>query len=302
MNDVGTVEPASMDRYLRTFDSACHKKPEALSAQAHRILLTFGKWWVNRAITVLIGPQAKQYCVHEELLKASSQHFKAALEGGCQEAKNGVFKLDEENACIFELFLDWIYHGKIYYTTKYLDADLLLVELYLFGERRGCAVFQNEVVDEIASFLGKGDCEMTPEAVFLLFSETTASSKVRRFIAEKIAWEGDAEKLLKQYREAAADVHPEFGLAVYGALLERLTTDATYAVYTSCGSSKASSTSTYHSHNFRCNLPCCGKTPEMALKGTSSKRIAGAGQAPYLKRAEFCSRYHIHATGEKGCE
>jgi hypothetical protein len=186
-----------------------------------------------------------------------------------------------------------VYYGKIRYDKKYLDTDILLVELYLFGERRGCTEFQNEVIDEVAAFLGEKDCEMTAEAIALLFNEATSNFKLRRFIADKSAWEGNALKVLQQSQDDTADIHSEYALAMYRAILERITTDAFFLAYSSCGPG------IFHKdHIYRCGERGCGKIPDMALDGAGSQRLAGSGQAPYLKRSEFCSRYHIHSKEE----
>jgi hypothetical protein len=182
-----------------------------------------------------------------------------------------------------------VYYGKISYDNTYLDTDMLLVELYLFGERRGCTEFQNEVVDEIAAFMGNGDCELSSEAIMLLFNETTTTCKLRRCVADKIAWEDDVEKQLKRYRETPESIHHEFAFSMYEAMLERMATTPASLSYTSCGGQE---------HNFRCPQSGCGKSPDMALHAFGSRRLAGREQAPYFKGPDFCSRYHIHSKGE----
>ena len=89
-------------------------------------------------ITVLVGPNKNRFCIHENLLKLHSDYFRAALEGTWKEAITKTFTLSDENPDVFNLFVHWLYHMKSDWSTASKDNDIefLLVEAYLFAERR----------------------------------------------------------------------------------------------------------------------------------------------------------------------
>jgi len=225
----------------------------------------------------------KSHHPKKNLLKLRSEYFRAALDGTWEESTTRIVTLDEENSDVFNLFVHWLYYKEVQFNTSCDDddTDILLVEAYLFAERRGCFAFQNDMVDNIAKWWGMRDKGFSAKAIMLMFTETTPSSKLRRFTAEKAAWEGKVEDMLSQSEDS---IHPEFAIAFYKAFLERITiavVDLSYAVWSG------------GSHNFRCNMSGCGKSPDMALFEGSSRRIAESDQAPYQDRNIFCDRYHV---------
>lgn len=208
------------------------------------------------------------------------------MSGTWEESKTKTFTLIEENSDVFRIFVRWAY-GQFQTSDDEDDTDVLLVEAYLFAERRGCFRFQNEMIDTIAKWWGIlhiKDKWLSAEAIKLAFTDTTSSSRLRRFIAEKTAWEGKVEDMLFQSEET---IHPEPVIAFHKAFHERITTDAFDPSYTVCPGQS------HGHHNFRCNKSGCGKAPDMALTEGSSRRIAGSDQAPYLLRENFCARYHV---------
>jgi len=237
-------------------------------------------------VTIFIGPNKDRFYIHEALLKLESDYFRVALSGTWEESKTKTFTLVEENSDVFRIFVRWAYAQGFPFQTSddEDDTDVLLVEAYLFAERRGCFRFQNEMIDNIAKWMGIKDKWLSAEAIKLAFTDTTSSSKLRRFIAEKTAWEGKVEDMLFQSEET---IHPEPVIAFHKAFHERITTDAFDPSYTVCPGQS------HGHHNFRCNKSGCGKAPDMALTEGSSRRIAGSDQAPYLERETFRARYHV---------
>jgi len=212
------------------------------------------------------------------------------LESTWEESNTRTFNLPEENCDIFGSFVRWSYGVGRERPFKTLneddDTDILLVETYLFAERQGCYDFQNDTVDSFAKWWGMENKERSAEAIMLLFSETPPSSKLRRFIAEKTAWEGKAEDMILQSEDT---IHPEFAIAVYKAILERLTIAAIDPPYDACfGCTNG------RPHFFRCRRSGCGKAPEKPSAAAGSRRIAGSDQAPYQNRKTFCDRYHTY--------
>lgn len=76
--------------------------------------------------TVLVGPDAKPFNVHEELLTLHSPFFRAALTGNFKEAEDKTVTLKEEDPKIFEFFVHWLYYNCL----PDKDSDPALLELW----------------------------------------------------------------------------------------------------------------------------------------------------------------------------
>lgn len=66
-------------------------------------------------ITVYIGPEKKQFCVHKELICTKSTFFDKALNGSFVEAKSRTVRLEHISALLFSIFVSWLYSGQLVY-------------------------------------------------------------------------------------------------------------------------------------------------------------------------------------------
>lgn len=136
----------------------------------------------DKVINILVDPRAQLFVVHERLLKQASHYFQAALDGDWAEAKTKEFRLREENADAFRLFVYYLYHNQISYT-RHDDAELFLVEAYLLGERRQAVKFKNAVIDALSNFWRNDDMRLPSlKAIMLCYNESLPDSRLRRFI------------------------------------------------------------------------------------------------------------------------
>lgn len=238
-------------------------------------------------MTVNVGPEKQAFAIHEDLLKSASKYFQVALDGKWTESKDKTFNLDEENAAVFGLFVQYLYNNEIKFS-KGEDVDVFLVEAYLFAERREASKFKNAVMDALKSIWVTGDPAALPtlESAMLAFSESLPDSKLRKLIADKWAWVGDANKL---HEEA---IHPEFALEVFReVLVQRAVRAATVAAAANVAKSQQShhgACGSYASHYCqRCyqNVPL--QKPTQNIK---------EAEPPYL--TAFCATYHDHETGD----
>lgn len=62
---------------------------------------------------VVIRIEEKRFNIHKDLLIARSTYFKATFEGGFKEAKDGQLCLENVKVSTMQLFLDWLYFGRL---------------------------------------------------------------------------------------------------------------------------------------------------------------------------------------------
>lgn len=66
----------------------------------------------RKVISVLVGEAAESFIVHQDLICASSEFFRAAVSQGRTEAEAKKVHLHEQNPAAFNIYLDWLYDGE----------------------------------------------------------------------------------------------------------------------------------------------------------------------------------------------
>lgn len=237
--------------------------------------------------------------MHKSLLVDNSDYFRVAFDGQWRETTEGVFKLTEENASVFALYVDYLYHHRVIYANT-PDADAFFVEAYLLGDRRGSYKFKNAVMNALKILWGDERLPST-NAIMLAFSEETHSTHLRNLIVDKHAWEGKHEALLQQAsKHNDNDIHPEFALAVYVAFLKRIRQPSQHAPSTKCHLRYDASIRCHTAtHRLETRTACrggCGWDYLETDVGISPV-LTPSSEAPYKTR--FCESYHEHAEGVK---
>ncbi|RDW92789.1 BTB/POZ domain-containing protein [Aspergillus mulundensis] len=101
-----------------------------------------------------VGEQRKTFVVHEAALREFSPFFDKALTGEWKEARERVVQLPEEDPEVFDIFVHWVYCGKLPFSidehTGDIDAEYMeLAKAYVFGEKLLSPEFQDRVVDVV---------------------------------------------------------------------------------------------------------------------------------------------------------
>jgi hypothetical protein len=183
--------------------------------------LIFSSTSPGQSIDVFVGPDGKQFIVPPRLLLAHSQYFRLAYGRSSIEALTGVFVLFDDNACVFDMFVQWLYCNKVSFDAKAADADMLLIEAWLFGHKRGCPEFQNAIIDAMHSSWTTGYI-VRLATLELAFTQAKPGSALALFLADKMAWQSDPQSLLRQVDLVDVTHCPEYPRAVLRALLERI--------------------------------------------------------------------------------
>lgn len=69
-------------------------------------------------VTVRVGADRQEFCIHKEVLSLHSTYFAKALCGQFLEAQTRTFELEDIHIALFKVFVAWLYTGKIAYESS----------------------------------------------------------------------------------------------------------------------------------------------------------------------------------------
>lgn len=122
-------------------------------------------------VTVRVGPDKQEFCIHKELLCSKSTYFAKALSGQFLEAQTRIVELEDIRVVLFRVFVAWLYTDELVYESsnskasafdEFRDLDMALQEETSHetgeSEDRGDDEDQS-YVDDLSNFQ-----EKTPES------------------------------------------------------------------------------------------------------------------------------------------
>jgi hypothetical protein len=274
------------------------QKPDVLSSEK-RLKRTFDALKETptfaNTITLLVGPEKQAFTVHESILKQKSDYFRTALSRPWKEAEKKTFELSDENAVVFAAYVHWLYFDKLPVLGLSTDSDILLVELYLIGERRLSLDLRNHIMNELKKKWVEGSNFPSAEVIELVFAESMEKSKLRQLIIDKFAWETEPDALSKM--GVRDNLPADFAFGIFEALLARVETskNAEPPVIPNCGFT-ARSHMLHHDEDSGSHWRCgsCGagfgKSAYPAIAATVTRTLRDVSKAPY--KTAFALNYH----------
>lgn len=171
----------------------------------------------SRLVTIKVGPKAMSYSVHKDLLCHYSSYFRGALTGGFAEARSHEITLVEEETWIFDIFVNFLYTGRLYEEKPGLDAatrsavetpetdhsetiasesDTIieartfvnlrqseLIRVWVFADRRGVIALQNEAINAYHQHILETGC-LEYVGLSYLYDNTVSGAKLRNMFVE----------------------------------------------------------------------------------------------------------------------
>jgi hypothetical protein len=153
---------------------------------------------IDNIITLVVGPEEQRMTVHEEFLGQDSQFFQAALkeEWIGSEGQSREIHLPEESPVYMGYYIEHMYGlappTRIFTLKSQCPSNMgpqfeLLAELYVLGERRLDAKFQNKIMQELFRMVRVSDTAPGIECANALFRGTMTESPARRMIVDYAA-------------------------------------------------------------------------------------------------------------------
>ena len=136
--------------------------------------------------------------VHERILSATSQFFKAAVKKEWTKALPREIQLSDEDPATFRTYVTWLYCHRLATSAANPSDETndrtwkLLTKCYLLGEKLIDAKFKDSVIDAMLATMrsrsgGRSTLNPGTQAIKTLYEGTPKGSKARRLFAESCA-------------------------------------------------------------------------------------------------------------------
>ncbi|THV96468.1 hypothetical protein D6D27_02670 [Aureobasidium pullulans] len=139
--------------------------------------LSSAKSFYSPIITVRVGPDKQEFCIHKGVLCSNSNYFAKALSGQFQEAKTNTVELDDVHVLLFKVFVAWLYTGKLTYESsdpsvsaqdEFEKLDTMLNDQYPF-DREDDPESDMPMTDDLSEFDAEDPTTWTHTIICALF-------------------------------------------------------------------------------------------------------------------------------------
>lgn len=165
-------------------------------------------------MTLLVGNDRDEHIIHETLLRSRSPFFASALKKEWDATQERRIPLPDDDGAVVELYLQWLYRGKLF--TRPLSEDIgndcyehsLLVDAFNFGEKIQDEQFKDCVIDALIISVASPDTNgtnwfPTGSCVTRAYDGTPVGSPLRKLLVDFHVVHGSREWLKDEN-------HPEF--------------------------------------------------------------------------------------------
>ncbi|KAL9095496.1 MAG: hypothetical protein Q9165_002367 [Trypethelium subeluteriae] len=175
------------------------------------------------------GKGAKEFTVHEDLLRGHSPVFVAALSKGWKEVETREILFCDDNPDVFELYVCWMYAGRLWSTGEEHDEKsfgtvvreeiFLLTKAYCLGEKLLDDLFKDCVLTALLECTNSRDKKgitrrFCNKAVNYAWENTMQNAPIRRLMLDQHIWHGDSGKSYNSYsQDFLADLVPAIKMA-----------------------------------------------------------------------------------------
>ncbi|KAH9809305.1 BTB/POZ fold [Teratosphaeria destructans] len=179
----------------------------------------------TESVTVVAGGkigQKKRFTVYKYIITAHPEFFRAACNGGFEEAKDKIVRLPEVEPETFGCLLHWIYTGHIVVMNEEdIDATerqapslryVALVELYALADKYGEPRLRNATIDQIIELADTTEIFPGTGVVDIACNKTSRRSNLRKVLADYYNACAELEWLLDHQDELAAEFYFEMAM------------------------------------------------------------------------------------------
>nr|POF17506.1 hypothetical protein CFP56_12920 [Quercus suber] len=146
-------------------------------------------------MTLVVGAEEQKLLIHRDILCEHSAFFKAAASEQWKEGQTLLLTLPDDDSDVLDLYIHWIYQGKIYSRTpvdisgKESNESETLVRAFVFGEKIQDGHFKDAVIDALLASVSTPDKDgacwyPTDETVNSAYADTPEGSPLRRLLLD----------------------------------------------------------------------------------------------------------------------
>ena len=159
------------------------------------------------------GDAQVEYHVHRAFLVHYSAYFRGALNGNFKEAIEGCVHLEDVEAGVFEVFLEWLYTQKLPRNMAHIqtaEAEIKVVKLYTLADRLLVPDLERTLIDVVFSD------KPSPlyESIFFAFTHLPVGNPLLQLLVDKhcARWEPELDE--EKETELRRDLPSDFLLGV----------------------------------------------------------------------------------------
>lgn len=137
----------------------------------------------NDTISVVVGSEERSFVVHKDVVCASSKFFKAACSTRWKEGQEKVVRLPTVKPAVFEMYMDWLYFGKIVNSASYATPSLLdpFIHLSLLGDMVDDKNLRNKAMDALQAKAYEEKVSPCPRQIHHIWENTSERSMLRKW-------------------------------------------------------------------------------------------------------------------------
>jgi hypothetical protein len=152
------------------------------------------------------GSQKETFLIHKEVACLGSAVFETAFNGGFKEGLTQTYELEDIDPNVFRFFSKWLYSQKLTlldhsfdnkgswsvteaesHNDKCSDQDMILVGLWILGDRFAVKGLQNYVMEKIVT-VAKVCGPMVTSFYLRIYRGTSKGSQLRRLAVDQCVW------------------------------------------------------------------------------------------------------------------
>ncbi|TKX19696.1 BTB/POZ domain-containing protein 23 [Elsinoe australis] len=179
-------------------------------------------------VDILVGKEKRRWTLHRNLLLHHSDYFETAFMGTNQpktKQANQTLELLKEDPAGFELFVKWLYQGRLDDTSTFTDEQkydyaVACHKLYMLCERFELPDLKNLCVDQYRQCLN--EAQLVPDAdeindIYKISPKGSPFRKLMTQIAARQIMDPDTDKDAESYRSCFQD-NPDFAVDMVNAI------------------------------------------------------------------------------------
>ena len=142
-------------------------------------------------VDIFVSPAQTHFRVHKKLLCTKSEYFKKMFSGDFKEVIESAVRMPEDDADAFDLFVQWLYSGRLEYPDMALNTSTSgpmwnRFNLHCFAEKICLPDLMDYTMSSIMSACARGDKSPSLAVIGMVYGSTTHGSKLRQFFAHTV--------------------------------------------------------------------------------------------------------------------
>ena len=174
-----------------------------------------------------VGTSKTSFRVHKDQLCEASAFFKAAFGNDhFREGQTKEMTLQDDDAQIFELFIQWIYKDKpaLTYLQEEESGKIYLLDqlkLWVLGNKYDVPGLRQHITDLIFAALKSGKIGLPTPSVSYLYANSSESSGLRRLVVDWSIWRVRKDWFAQPKTHACLLKTPEFAVELTMAFSQK---------------------------------------------------------------------------------